>query len=512
MIKTIIISFVIGCAGGAGLAALTSPAAFWMGWLGCSVLLAAAAFCLLWTWRKFGAGRALGWMLILAFCLRLAGGLALQLLLPVAGYDEEVQKAGYVFFDAYQRDNQAWQLASSGEPLTAAFHGEKFISDQYGGLLALSAAVYRLLSPDAHRPVLILILAALFGGLGAAFLFSAVRKRWGEPTARIAGWIMALYPEAVLLGASQMREPFLIALFAIAFWGVLSWQDRRREAALALALSLAGMLLISWRVALVTGGVLAVWFGLDVLAESARPGWRWLGRAGGILGFLVLLAVSWNWLKEAAVWDAVLTIQGSGMMQWIFETLSKAWRVPVMTVYGLAQPVLPATIVDPAAWIWRILNILRAMGWYALAPLLLYGFFTAFKAPAGRERRVLLWLAAMSVLWILLSAARAGGDQWDNPRYRTLFLPWLALLAAWAWQFARRRHDPWLGRWLAVEGAFLLLFTNWYAVRYTGFGLKLGLPVTAVLVVLSAGLILGGGWLLDRRRSRAVAPSKDGLK
>ena len=492
--------------GGVALSGLTSFNSFWLGWLAYGILLAISAFLLLWSWRKTGAGRALGWMLILAFCLRLAGGLALQLLLPVVGYDEDVQKAGYVFFDAYQRDNQAWDLASSGQPLSAAFRGEKFISDQYGGLLALSAGVYHLLSPDAHRPVLILILTALFGGLGAAFTYAAVRLRWGESTARIAGWIMALYPEAVLLGASQMREPFLIALFAIAFWGVLAWRDRRREAILALALSLAGMLLISWRVALVAGGMLAVWFGLDVLAESTRPAWRWLGRAGGVLGFLALAAVSWNWLREAAVWDAIVTVQGSGMMQWIFEHLGKDWRIPFMTVYGLAQPVLPATIVDPAAWIWRILNILRALGWYALAPFVIYGFFTTFKAPAGRERRVLLWLAGMSALWILLSAARAGGDQWDNPRYRTLFLPWLALLAAWAWQFARRRHDPWLGRWLAVEAAFLLLFTNWYAVRYTGFGLKLDLPLTALLVMLSAGVILGGGWLLGRRRNKKEIP------
>jgi len=504
MKKNIILSLIIGIFGGAGLAGLTSPSAFWGGWLAYGLLLAVSAFVLLVGWRKAGAGRALGWMLLTAFVLRLAAGVTLQLVLPVAGYDEEVQKAGYVFFDAYQRDNQAWELATSDQSLTAAFRGESFISDQYGGLLALSAATYRLLSPDFHRPTLILILTALFGALSVLFTLLAVRKRWGERAAGIAGWVMVVYPEAVLMGASQMREPFLIALFAAAFWGLLFWQERRRLSIVTIVLSLLGMVLISWRMGVVITGMLAVWFGLDVLAESARPLWRRLGLAGGVLGFLLLFGVSWNWLGQAALWDANLTWKGSGMIQWVIEKLSMNWRIPVVTVYGLAQPVLPATIADPAAVVWKILNILRAAGWYALAPFLLYGIFTVWKAPAGRARRVLLWLAAMVGLWVLLSSARAGGDQWDNPRYRVLLLPWMALLAAWAYGFARERHDPWLGRWLAVEGAFLLLFTNWYAVRYAGIGLPLGLPVTALLVVISAIAILGGGWWIDRRRKQAI--------
>jgi len=498
----IISSLIIGIVGGAALAGLTSPSAFWDGWLAYGLLLAVSAFVLLVGWRKAGAGRALGWMLLTAFALRLAVGVTLQLVLPVAGYDEEVQKAGYVFFDAYQRDNQAWELATSDQSLTAAFRGESFISDQYGGMLALSAGVYRLLSPDAHRPALILILTGLFGGLAALFTVLAVRKRWGQGTASIAGWIMALYPEAVLLGASQMREPFLIALFSSAFWGVLLWQERRRLSIITLVLSLLGMVMISWRMGVVITGMLSVWFGLDVLAESARPLWRRLGLAGGVLGFLLLLAVSWNWLDEAATWDAIVTWQGSGIIQWIIAKVGVNWRVLLVSAYGLTQPVLPATIADPAAAIWKITNILRAAGWYALAPFLLYGIFTVWKAPAGRQRRVLLWLAAMVGLWILLSSARAGGDQWDNPRYRVLLLPWMALLAAWAMGFANQRHDLWLGRWLAVEAAFLLLFTNWYIHRYTGFLLPLGLPLTALLVAISAVVILGGGWWYDHRRKK----------
>ena len=104
--------------------------------------------------------------------------------------------------------------------------------------------------------------------------------------------------------------------------------------------------------------------------------------------------------------------------------------------------------------------------------------------------------------WIVLSSARAGGDQWDNPRYRLLLLPWMSLLAVWAIGFARQRHDPWLGRWLLVEAVFLLLFTNWYIERYTGFGIPIGLPVTALLVLIFTLLILAGGWWLDFRHKK----------
>ena len=43
------------------------------------------------------------------------------------------------------------------------------------------------------------------------------------------------------------------------------------------------------------------------------------------------------------------------------------------------------------------------------------------KLRPGGERRVWSWLAAFSWVWILVCAIRAGGDQWDNPRYRLIF-------------------------------------------------------------------------------------------
>ncbi|MCF6278171.1 MAG: hypothetical protein L3J16_05405, partial [Anaerolineales bacterium] len=169
--------------------------------------LGLAALTVLWRWT--GGGRALLWMIVLALSLRLISAVALHIFLPLNGYDSEQQRAGYVFFDAYRRDAQAWDLAQSDEPILTAF-GTKYYTDQYGGLLALSAGTYRLLSSDAQRPLLIALLGALTATLGLPFLWKSAYLWGGKKLALAATWIFALYPESILQGSSQMREPFLM--------------------------------------------------------------------------------------------------------------------------------------------------------------------------------------------------------------------------------------------------------------------------------------------------------------
>jgi hypothetical protein len=61
---------------------------------------------------------------------------------------------------------------------------------------------------------------------GVAFLWSAAQKRWPKQIALYAAWAFALFPDSVLLGSSQMREPFIIGLGCLAFWAILDWQDK----------------------------------------------------------------------------------------------------------------------------------------------------------------------------------------------------------------------------------------------------------------------------------------------
>jgi hypothetical protein len=208
-----------------------------------------------------------------------------------------------------------------------------------------------------------------------------------------------------------------------------------------------------------------------------------------------------NWLRYSASYGANITELNSGQLQYLFASLPQSLHFPFITGYGIAQPVLPAAIADPAAWPMRALGILRGLGWYALLPFLFYSLRSTWKTADKRERLAWLWFWLVSWVWIIISAARAGGDQWDNPRYRVILILFQAVLAAQALTWQRATHDQWLARVLAVEGVFLALFGFWYISRYSQLVPKVFsiLYVFAAIAVISV-VILVGGWLWDRLR------------
>lgn len=491
----IFLSILAGAALGALLSALSGPAPFWQGWLAAGLLFALAVFFLLWAWQRAGGGRTLAWLVGAAFFTRLAVGVALGLTLPVYGFDEPEQNAGYHFYDAYHRDMQAWDLAKSDRPLWASFRDE-FSHDQYGGLLGVSAAVYRYLSPGAHRRFLILILGAFTTAFGLSFFWQAVQQRWSRPLATLAAWFLALYPDGIFFGSSQMREPFLVGLIAVAFWGVVAWQRNRKGAWIALAASLLVMALISSRVTLAVAAVLAIWFWLENLAPKSRA-WRVGGLAVLVVGGAAALALTGSWLHSSAHWDIVQMMRKSNRFMYEIGKVGEQYIVPFAVGYGLAQPVLPAAIADSTLPVWKIIIVARAAGWYALAPLLLYAFYSVWKARPLKERLTLLLFAGVSIAWLVISAYRAGGDMTDNPRYRSIFLPWLALLAAWGLRWAIEHRDLWLARWLLVEGIFLAYFTNWYFSRYFNLWKRLPFWEMVLMITVLSGAVLASGWLWE---------------
>lgn len=501
------VALVVGLLLGAGIAAV-SPGLFWAGWPAAALLSAAAVYALLAAWQWAGGTRLLAWLTALAFALRLGLGLALSLGLPVYGYDEPEQNAGYLFYDAYQRDTQAWELAESGRPLPAAF-GEDFKTDQYGGLLALSALVYRTLSPGEHRPFLILILAAFTFALGVPFFYRAVRERLGAVPAAAAGWILALYPDGILFSASQMREPFLIGLTCIAFWGVSAWaKPARRGSAAAALVSLVLMALFSSRVVIAAAGLLAAWFLLDrVYPHLSRRLRLAVWAAFGLAG-LTALFFTWEWFASASSWDLNLLQKLSGQWLKALEPVGRFADMAALSIYGIARPLLPAAIGSLASertpWIWNAVDIFRSAGWYALIPLLLYSFWAVLREKDAAQRRGLLLFAAAVLAWLFISSLRAGADQWDNPRYRTIFLPHMALLAGWGLDAALRKRDPWLLRGILVELIFLGFFTQWYLSRYwTWLGWRRWQFWEYVLWIgVWSAVVIAGGWLWDRLRAR----------
>ena len=94
------------------------------------------------------------------------------------------------------------------------------------------------------------------------------------------------------------------------------------------------------------------------------------------------------------------------------------------------------------------------------------GFLLIWRKQTKENKIVLLLFFILSLVWIFVSSARAGGDQWDNPRYRSLFLVWMAFLAGWSWVETQRRRSPWLWRLLLLEVVYIGFFIHWYLSRY----------------------------------------------
>ena len=503
---------------GLGLGALVSafsPGNFWIGWLLAGVLSAVGCFALISAWRWAGGGAFLAWMVALALLLRLGVGVALSLLLPEYGYDTETQNAGYLFYDAYRRDMEAWEWARSGASAWLSFTQE-VANDQYGGLFFISVLVYRHLSPDAHRPFLILLLGAFTTAAGIPFFLRALRGRFTERAARIATAVLVFYPDAFYIGAAQMREPFLLGLSAIAFWGLLSLAERRGKALAALIASLAGMVIISSRIAIAVSGALALWYWLENLYPRSRA-WRIAGLTALGLGAVVITATQWDWFRESARLDLFINAMQSGRVQDALKNLGEEWRTPFMIVYGLAQPVLPAAIAEPTVPVWKVIAVVRAAGWYALAPLILYAAFSAWFARDEKRQGLMGWMAALVLVWIVVSSIRAGGDQWDNPRYRLALLPWIAVLVGWGVDRALVKRDLWLARWLLVEAIFVGFFTNWYFSRYFRNWNRLPFWENVVWILGLSAAVLASGFLWDavsaelrrRKRQSAAAPRGD---
>jgi hypothetical protein len=473
---------------------------YWnLAWLVSSLILFTGSVLLYAAWCFAGRGRPLAWFLAMAFMLRILVGVITEAGLPVWGFDEPVQKSGYLFYDAYKRDNDAWALAKSDQKLLSAFENE-FVSDQYGGLLSLSAIVYRDLSADHHRPFLVMLLTALAGSLAVAFVWSGTEKRWGKHVAIIAAGLIAFFPDAILFGASQMREPVLILFSASAFWGVIVWKEQRRNAILVVVLSAIGLFLISSRVAVPALAVLAGWFLLERLPQRSDRKSNTFTWTAIVLAAVIMCVLSWNWLVSTSKYEIFTNI--SGRVEYVFETIPEQYKVPFVIGYGLTQPVLPAAIVDPSLPVWRTIAIFRGIGWYAIAALLVYAMIAVWKAKEPVDRRVLAWLSICIIIWLLVSSARAGGDQWDNPRYRSIFLVYFAVLCGWAWDYARKTRDAWLGRFYLVELVFLGFFLEWYISRYYQVIGRLPFEKMLMWVTGLSFSILLGGVVWDRIKKK----------
>ncbi len=442
-------------------------------------------------------------LVVVAALLRLFFGAVWFVALPLWGHGTPAEKAGYIMGDAASRDQAAWKLAHSEKPLWTAFQNNR-ATDQYGGLLFLSACVYRVLGGDAHQPLIMVFLTASFSALAVLFAWAFSRRAWDDQVAGLAAWIVALYPEAILIGSSQMREAFTITLGAAAFYGLVAYQKERKHWLLAwlvipvllymvfsppFAALLLGMLGLTIVIPLLQRlqwktGSWRLWLTVFALAVLALLGlWLTLRQFTPARIHNPVEMLAW-WLRKSANLQALMSKHASGWIQKTFKMAPEWARLPMLIGYGILQPFLPAAlIVGSQAPIWPWITAFRSIGWTLLLALLAYSPLIAFRR--NRENYFSRTICAIVWIGIIIASFRAGGDMWDNPRYRSAFLGIQAGLAAWVWIEHRRIEDKWLKRIVLGFAAILVWFIPWYMYRYWG----LGWPISDLFTTIVGGLL-----------------------
>jgi 4-amino-4-deoxy-L-arabinose transferase-like glycosyltransferase len=456
-------------------------------------------------WRAVKADKSLhlptwlAWLIIGAAFIRLAAGVLWFTGLPSWGYGTEVEMGGYIMADAHARDTAAWELAQSNNPLFSAI-GENRQVDQYGGMLFLSGLVYRYLGGEQHQPLLMIVITASISSLAVLFSWAFTARLWGDNAARVAAWILALFPDAIILGSSQMREAFLMTLVTAAIYGLVRYiQDRSRMGLAWLVISLLLMLPFSPPIA-------GVFLLMIIILALSMDGWQllrqtrfWIILAGVaiIAGIGIWLAweqiapegisnpfalVAW-WFQESARWQAYFVKRSSQLIRRIINTTPDWVNTPILIGYGVLQPFLPGALLDQGLPIWKGIAIWRSVGWTLMLPFLLVAPILLIKSQ--EKRKLLIGLAIVVWMGILIAAFRSGGDLWDNPRYRVVFIGLQAGLVAWVWYSQRDTKNPWLWRIILGLAIILVWFIPWYLQRSD----QIIWPVDNVFATLGLGLV-----------------------
>jgi len=377
--------------------------------------------------------------------------------------------------------------------------------------------------------LIMMLISAAFSALAVIFTWGFARHAWQEGVADVAAWGLALYPEAILLGSSQMREAYTITLAAMAFYGLIRYLQQHTLTSLA-------WILIPWLAYLAFSPPFAALLlvGLAIMAFFTRPAssshrkipHRWLWMI--ILGLLVLATIglwfSWRalapegitnpldlvnwWLRKSAAWQAYQSERASGWMQKIFDGTPELFHIPILVGYGILRPFLPAAVIaSSSSPLWPWITIWRAAGWTILLGLLLYATLHAWSRKD--PDRLAQALTLFTWLVLLVASFRGGGDQDDNPRYRAAFACVQVALAAWAWVSYRQTKDAWFRRSIIALGLIIAWFFPWYLRRYTGFEW----PIENLFLTLGLGLACGALYLIwDLRRSQPPPNADDGVK
>jgi hypothetical protein len=192
--------------------------------------------------------------------------------------------------------------------------------------------------------------------------------------------------------------------------------------------------------------------------------------------------IAW-WFQESARWQAYFVKRSSPLIRRIFNTTPDWVNAPILLGYGILQPFLPGAILDQGLPIWKGIAIWRSIGWTFMLPFLLAAPLLLLRIK--EKRKLAIGLAIAVWMGILIASFRSGGDLWDNPRYRVVFISLQVGLVAWVWYTQRDSQNPWLWRTILGLAIILAWFIPWYLQR-SG---QIIWPVDNVFETLALGLV-----------------------
>ncbi|MBN1440183.1 MAG: hypothetical protein JW929_12315 [Anaerolineales bacterium] len=448
-----------------------------------------------------------------AFAARLAFLIVAPILMLMWGYESNRNLKGLVQLDAINATDTAWHAAASGGSVLEAWG--RGPGDNTGGITVLGVALFRMLSPDLERTLLLGLVACAVTSLTVIAVYRLASGLFSPRVAGAAALAAAVFPEAVMIGASHQQMGYITLIFSTALLAIAGLirsrgpvseaggLPERKAAAVLLVLSAVLGFVVSQQFAVlgvICGAVFAIW-----LSDPRRRIGRilWIG-AGVVIAVLIVLRVlaaadiissDWDYLfgqyryLYGMAWsefEKMVDAGGGDFFQTVLAGMEKGPAFALAGIYGLVRPALPAAIGyrNPAAqggFFWQLLNLYRSLGWYLILPVLLYGTLKAVRGILKRNPEFIL--AALFWFVALVGSYRAFGDEWDNPRYRLFALAPMALLSAWAWTAQRESRDPWFLRIVIPFATATAALTVWYILRDYA---NLDFPAVPSILVIGA--------------------------
>jgi hypothetical protein len=459
-------------------------------------------------------GRQYAWV---GFCVRLACAALLPLFLYWEGFSSGLQYQGVLIPDAQLKAQAAWQVSRQDASLLMITVQEAF--KQSGGLTVLGVFLYRFFFFSMENPMVLTMWMAFFSSCAIIVAFRLGELAFSSPVARWGAFIVAVFPESVLIGITFLPQTILASLLGLWLICCFSWnsqnssnEQKGRLFSRLPAAMLGGCILLSvgfffvdyLYLFLMLMLISALWF----VGRKTKGGRiTWVCICGTFILFIIIrilnslhvIVPSWDLIGNAKQYffDMAWQKMGSSVSAAsndLFENIIRILPQPVgfliIPLYGFLQPFLPAIIgsklaLDSEGLVGVSLSIVRAFSWYLSIPFVVYGLLAAIRL--SRSNKIPLLCGVLFLIIACTGALRNLSDQWNNPFFRMIGLIPLSLLISWTMLLLKENGSRWFVRVIVPYSVGVVGLSVWYLLRSYW---HISLPSVATLLAITGFCLL----------------------